>query len=239
MHLAHDTIILAGGVGSRLQRVVGDRPKCLAEINGRPFLAYLLDFLAGAGISKVILSTGYKADQIAQTFGTNYESIQLDYAREEMPLGTGGGLKRALRLSEQDHVLIFNGDSFTALDLGDYLGWFDSAHMKLGLALTWVEDCSRYGRVNCGDRGEVLEFLEKESDSGGGWINAGIYLLHRRMLDDFPDDAPFSLERDVFPKCLGRGAYGKKYRASFIDIGTPSSYEEASRFFSTLSTTNP
>ena len=89
--------ILAGGLGTRLRPVLADRPKVLAEINGRPFLACLLDQLANAGCRSVILCTGYLGEQIYSAFGESYGSLlRLGYSREERPLGTAGALRLAL-----------------------------------------------------------------------------------------------------------------------------------------------
>ncbi len=231
MALALDTIILAGGLGSRLRAVVGDRPKCLALIHGRPFLSYLLDHLAEAGLTDVILSTGYLAEQVEQAFHNRHGAIALRYSRETAPLGTGGGVRRALGLCRQSRLLVINGDSFFGLDWPGFFAWFDPARMKLGMALAWIDDCRRYGQVEIAEDGEVLGFREKSEAASAGWINAGIYLLDRATLEGFAAPETFSLERDYFPKQIGRGFYAQGSRAPFIDIGTPESYRAAEEFF--------
>jgi NDP-sugar pyrophosphorylase family protein len=231
---AFDTVILAGGSGSRLRSVVSDRPKCLAVINGRPFLSHLLDRLAQAGVNDVILSTGHLAGQVESAFGNRHGPVALRYSREETPLGTGGGARRALGGCERDHVLIINGDSFFDFDWRDFLGWFDPATMRLGMVLAWIEDGRRYGQVVLGDDGQVLRFREKNEAAGPGWINAGAYLVKKSALADFPGPEAFSLERDFFPAQIGRGFLGRGYRGRFIDIGTPESYAAAGEFFASL-----
>jgi D-glycero-alpha-D-manno-heptose 1-phosphate guanylyltransferase len=226
-----DTIILAGGVGSRLQGVVADRPKCLAEINGRPFLAYLLDQLERAGICDVILSTGYMAEKVEAAFGARHGSIALRYSREDKPLGTGGGVKQALGLCRHDHVLVLNGDSYFDFDWRDFLGWFDPASMRLAMVLAWMEDGRRFGQVTAGDDGQVLGFREKNEAAKSGWINAGMYMIRRGVLAGFESAENFSLERDFFPVQVGHEFYSRGYRGRFIDIGTPESYRAAQEFF--------
>jgi D-glycero-alpha-D-manno-heptose 1-phosphate guanylyltransferase len=226
-----DTIILAGGVGSRLRSVVSDRPKSLAVINGRSFLSYLLDQLARADVKDVILSTGYMADQVEAAFGRQHGPIALRYSCEEIPLGTGGGVRRALALCRHDHVLVINGDSFFDFDWRDFLGWFDPATMHLGMVLAWIEDCRRFGQVSINDQGQVLRFREKNENAPPGWINAGIYLIERRLLAEFNAPEAFSLERDFFPAQSGHGFQARGYRGRFIDIGTPESYRAAEEFF--------
>jgi NDP-sugar pyrophosphorylase family protein len=231
---AFDTVILAGGAGSRLRSVVSDRPKCLAEINGRPFLSYLLDRLARAGLGEAILSTGYLAEQVEETFGLRYGPIQLHYSREETPLGTGGAVRRALASCANEHVFVINGDSFLDFDWRDFLAWFDPATTRVGMVVAWQDDCRRYGRVEIGGDGRVLAFKEKSETSGAGWINAGICLIERSLLAGFTPGDAFSLERDFFPAQIGRGFYARGVRDRFIDIGTPESYAAAGEFFASV-----
>jgi len=226
-----DTIILAGGIGSRLSGVVSDRPKCLAEINERPFLAYLLDQLERAGIHDVILSAGYMAEKVKAAFGARHGSVALRYSREEKPLGTGGGVKRALGLCRHDYVLVLNGDSYFDFDWRDFLGWFDPAAMRLAMVLAWMEDGRRFGQVTIGDDGQVVRFQEKNEAANAGWINAGIYMIRREVLAQFVAGENFSLERDFFPARIGCGFFARGYHGRFIDIGTPESYHAAEEFF--------
>jgi D-glycero-alpha-D-manno-heptose 1-phosphate guanylyltransferase len=226
-----DTIILAGGIGSRLRSVVHDRPKCLAVINGRPFLSYLLDQLSAAGVGEAILSTGYMAEQVELAFGDRHGALSLRYSREDSPLGTGGAVKRTLEQCRHDHLLIINGDSFLAFDWSDFFRWFDPAAMRLGMALAWTEDGRRYGQVIAGEDGQVLRFQEKNEAAQAGWINAGIYLIAKSALAAFSSPEAFSLERDFFPAQMGCGFYARGYRGKFIDIGTPESYRAAEVFF--------
>jgi NDP-sugar pyrophosphorylase family protein len=229
--LSFDTIILAGGIGSRLRGVVADRPKCLAEIHGRPFLAYLLDQLERAEVRDVVLSTGYLAEKVEAAFGARHGSIALRYSREDKPLGTGGGVRRALSLCRQEHVLVLNGDSYFDFDWRDFFGWFDPATMRLAMVLAWREDGRRFGQVTAGEDGRVLGFQEKNETAGPGWINAGAYLVRREVLAEFAAGESFSLERDFFPAQLGREFFARGYRGRFIDIGTPESYRAAEEFF--------
>jgi D-glycero-alpha-D-manno-heptose 1-phosphate guanylyltransferase len=228
---AFDTVILAGGVGSRLQSAVSDRPKCLAEINRRPFLSYLLDQLGRATIPNVILSTGHMAKQVEETFGLRYGPIQLHYSREETPLGTGGAVRRALASCAQDHVLVINGDSFLDFNCRDFFTWFDPDTMRVGMVAAWQDDCRRYGQIETGEDGQVFAFKEKNKAAGAGWINAGIYLIERSLLAGFTTEEKFSLERDFFPAQIGHGFYAQGFRNRFIDIGTPESYAAAGEFF--------
>ena len=204
-------VVLAGGLGTRLRSVIADRPKVLAEVAGRPFLAHLLDQLAEAGLRSAVLCTGYKAEAVAAQFGTSYRGMGLTYSQETSPLGTAGALRQARPYLRSDPVLVLNGDSYCAADVEAFWAWHEQGPGVASLLLTEVADTGRYGRVELDDRGEVLAFHEKAAVSGPGWINAGMYLLGRELLESIQAGRPVSLEREVFPGWVGRGLRG--YRA--------------------------
>lgn len=225
-------VILVGGRGTRLRPVLPDRPKVLARVLGRPFLTYLLEQLAQAGVGQVVLCTGYLGEQVRQEMGDKYGSLNLEYSWEEEPLGTGGAVRRALAHCASDPVLVMNGDSFIDADLASFYQWFTEKELPAALLLTWVPETSRYGRVMVGEAGLVAGFEEKGAHPGPGWINAGVYLLRRRVLLPFPEGQFFSLERDLLPRWMGKGLHGYPAGSNFIDIGTPESYFLAEQFFS-------
>ncbi|MDJ0765722.1 MAG: nucleotidyltransferase family protein [Myxococcota bacterium] len=226
-----DVAVLAGGLGTRLRKVVADKPKVLAPLDGRPFLAYLLDFLQTAGLEHVILCTGYLGDQVEAVFGNKYNHLYLDYSRETKPLGTAGALEHALPFIETETVLVTNGDSFCNADLSAMWEAHCQRQAKATILLVEVDDTSRYGRVCLGADDEINGFEEKNGSGGPGLVNAGIYLLDRDLLKTIPSGRNTSLERDVFPQWIGRGFYGYQAKGRFIDIGTEASYLTAERFF--------
>lgn len=230
--------ILAGGSGTRLRPVVPDRPKVLAEINGRPFLVYLLDQLIEAGVRDVVLCTGYLGEQVRVMFGDSFGSLRLVYSHEFSPLGTAGALRLALPLFKpglsesnvSDSVLVMNGDSFCEADLRAFWAWHQARAGNATLLLTEVHDTQFYGRVQLNEDGLVLGFDEK-GEAGAGWVNAGVYLITRRFLLTIPSAGPVSLERKMFPSWIGQGLYGYRNQGCFLDIGTPESYSMAEHFF--------
>ncbi len=224
-------VILAGGLGTRLRPVIGDRPKVLAPVSGRPFLAYLLDQLATAGMRKVVLCTGHLGEQIRATFGDSYGGLELRYSHENKPLDTAGALRLALPLLDTDPVLVMNGDSYCQVSLDAFLRWHDERQALASLLLTYVDDTGRYGRVVVDEEGAVRSFEEKSSSGNPGFINAGIYLLSQEVLKSIPAHRAVSLEHEVFPSWIGRGLYGYTGGGVFLDIGTPESYAAAQRFF--------
>lgn len=225
--------ILAGGLGTRLRSVVADRPKVMAEVRGRPFLAYLLEQLAQAGFKHTVLCTGYLGEQVKATFGDTYSSLHLQYSQESSPLGTAGALQLVLPLFQSEQVLVINGDSFCNANLSDFWAWYHAKKdAEAALLLTQVPDTKRYGRVQVEPSGQVLKFEEKGDTEGAGWINAGIYLLERRLLSTIPKSRAVSLETEMFPDWIGQGLYGYCSQGRFLDIGTPESYAIADNFFS-------
>ena len=226
-----DVIILAGGLGTRLKPAVSDRPKVMATVAGRPFLSILLDQLSMAGFNRVILCTGYMADQVEMEFGPQYMGLSLIYSREKIPLGTGGALGNALPLISSKIVMVMNGDSFIDVDLKLFLQWFIGKNCDAALVLTKMKNTSRYGLIHVAENGLITAFQEKNSMGRSGWINAGVYLLNKEVIRTIPQGRPFSIEQEFFPSLAGRDFYGYCSEAKFTDIGLPESYVAAEEFF--------
>jgi D-glycero-alpha-D-manno-heptose 1-phosphate guanylyltransferase len=218
--------VLCGGQGTRLRSVLSDRPKSMALISGMPFLQLLLDKLRSEEVSDVILGTGYMADKIEGYFGSgNNFGVRIRYSRENEPLGTGGALKLAESIIS-DPVLALNGDSYVEWSLVPMLELFKAKDADIVIVLQAVADVSRYGTVELDHDGRVTKFIEKGSRAGPGLINAGVYLLRKRIVRDLPVGRAISLEREVFPQ-LDRGIYGFISKGLFIDIGVPDDLNRA------------
>jgi D-glycero-alpha-D-manno-heptose 1-phosphate guanylyltransferase len=217
-------LILAGGFGTRLRSVVSDRPKVLADVNGRPFLTYLLDSLDAAGLHSVTLLTGYLSSMVEETIGYRYGNVQIGYSVEIEPLGTGGAIRAAARVIACEQLLVLNGDTF-----------FDVSYRQLAqetpavsdlMACRRVEDVGRYGAVQLDASGRVVALAEKGAQ-GPGLINGGIYVLHRESIAAWPEPM-FSIETDYFPKRLAaEHLYGLACEGAFIDIGVPDDLKRA------------
>src|SRR4051812_33523420 len=224
--------ILAGGLGTRLRPAVADRPKGLAPVGGRPYLTYVLDQLAAALVRDVVLLTGHGAGRVRDALGDAYGTLRLTYSAEPAPLGTAGALRLALPHLKSPTVLLLNGDSYCDVDLGA----FPPAHRGgVSMVLARVPDASRFGRVRARRDGRIILFEEKGAAGGPGWVNAGIYLLDRSLIEEIPAGRPASLERDLLPAWVAaRRARGFPCGGRFLDIGTPQSYAEAEDFFGAL-----
>jgi D-glycero-alpha-D-manno-heptose 1-phosphate guanylyltransferase len=230
-----EAIILAGGFGTRLQKILGEIPKSMAPVAGRPFLEYLLDYLILNGANKFVLSVGYRSEVIIEHFGSAYRGVEIDYAVEEEPLGTGGGIKLALGKCHDDHVLALNGDTLFLADLKDFYSKHLSYHPKISIALREVEDISRYGSVRINDDFILTAFGEKSAQRFEGLINAGIYCISREWFMANSLSGAFSLETDCLAKWYKQGILaGFLYNAYFLDIGIPEDYQRAQHEFEKL-----
>lgn len=232
-------VILAGGLGSRLRSVIENQPKVLAEVSRNPFLKYLLDQLIAWHIKDVVLCTGHLGEQIEARFGTDYQGLRLRYSRESTPLGTAGALRLALPSIRSDIVLVLNGDSYCAVDFAEF--WRQHCARKATATLLLVNnpDTRRFGSVQIAADRRILQFEEKKESSKPGWINAGIYLLARDLLQSIPTAKPVSLEQEIFPTWIGEDFYGHLAAGPFLDIGTPESYALADQFFAELTAPSP
>ena len=222
-------IVLAGGLGTRLSGLTSDIPKPMAKVGARPFLEYLLDYLVEQGAEQVVLAVSHKWEVIRNHFGDIYRGISLKYSVEDEPLGTGGAIRQALETIPDNEVVVLNGDTLFHVDLAALADVHHRDKTLLTIALKQVTDCGRFGRVKLSDNGVITEFMEK-STNGSGWINGGIYMLHRRLLDDFPMPVKFSFEQDLLEPNIARICpVAFQSSAYFIDMGVPEDYERAQR----------
>jgi len=221
-----EAVLLVGGLGTRLRNVIGDLPKPLAPVGGRPFLAWMLDALAGQGFGRVILATGYRGDQVEATLGTNWRGMTLEYSREPQPLGTGGAIALAARRISADAFFVMNGDTWLRLDYAEFDTQARESDARLGIALTRVDDVGRYGSIRT-QGGRVAGFVEKGS-TGPGYINAGVYWVRRDLLPEFPRDEQFSFETQLLVPLVAReSVFAYTDTSGFIDIGVPEDYARA------------
>jgi len=218
-----EVIVLAGGRGTRLRSVVADVPKPLAQVAGRPFLGYLLDFYADAGFARAILSTGYMADAIADFADDHWHGMEIVHAIEPASLGTGGAVKFAARHLLGDSAFIVNGDTWLAYDPADLQAFTLDAGSWLGIALAQVPDVARYGAVRT--EGAKVTAFEEKGRSGPGWINGGVYFATAAALSHLPATDVFSFETELLRPFAQVGQLAAYCQTrEFIDIGVPEDY---------------
>jgi D-glycero-alpha-D-manno-heptose 1-phosphate guanylyltransferase len=218
-----EAIVLAGGLGTRLRSVVSDLPKPMAPIGDKPFLEYILRYLQKNGVTRAILSVGYKWETIKGYFGDNFDGIELIYSVEDEPLGTGGAIKKAISQVVSEKVYIINGDTFFDVDLKS-LTLKDSS--KLMLSLKHMEKFDRYGCVESDENSLVTAFTEKGYREIGN-INGGIYLASRDIFDGFNLESIFSFEEFMQHNFKDLKISSTVFENYFIDIGIPEDYEKA------------
>ena len=230
-----ECIVLAGGQGTRLRTIVGDLPKPMADIAGRPFLWWLMTRLTQQGVGRVIFSVGYRAEVIEDYFGTTFGGMEIAYAVEKERLGTGGAIKYALEKARAPQVIVLNGDSYADVSLPGLLAKFDSANTDLAVAVAYRNDGDRYGSVMIEEATDTITgFVEKKGPSAG-YINVGAYCLRRDLFLKYSTPLSFSFERDFLPKQLGAiKPLALKGVRAFIDIGVPEDYALARTLIPTL-----
>jgi D-glycero-alpha-D-manno-heptose 1-phosphate guanylyltransferase len=224
-----DTIVLAGGRGTRLHSVVKDRQKVVALVDGRPFLDIIVETLKSSGVTaRLIFAAGHMAEQVVELYKDRPDlPFEVDFSIEKELLGTGGGIKKALGLTGTENVFVLNGDSFVDVDLVELSEKHAERDAMLTMTIVRVEDAGRFGRVTFDGSGRVVAFEEKKNDGQGGYINAGVYVVNRKVFDGVAADTVISLERDIMPALLPKGVYAFEAKGKFIDIGTPESYNSA------------
>ena len=227
-----DVVILCGGIGSRLAKVVNDRPKPMAEINRQPFLDILIDYFCGFGLRRFVLCTGYMSKLIQNHYNQKKGSLEFVVSDEQTALGTAGSIKNAERFIQSEPFLVTNGDSFCSVDLAEFYDFHLSRRALMSMVVVESEDTTSSGLVtlNCSQR--ITSFEEKKPQSQTGYINAGIYLFRKKFLSLIPENTRYSLEYDLFPRVNNQDSFAFVCREELIDIGTPERYEWARGFFS-------
>jgi len=238
-------VVLVGGEGTRLRPLTLTRPKPALRLVDRPFVRFMVDWLAGHGVDEVVMACGFRAELLREALGEGDGGggPRIDYVEEPEPLGTAGPLRLAGDWGLlSDRFLALNGDVLSDLDLGALIAAHETSGATATLALHPVPDPTGYGLVRRDGGpgepgrspstagGEVREFLEKPEPGAidTDEVNAGAYVLERSVLDLVPGGRAVSIEREVFPQLVGRGLYGQRLEGYWMDIGTPERYLQAS-----------
>jgi mannose-1-phosphate guanylyltransferase len=226
-----NAVILVGGEGTRLRPLTFTTPKSMLPVAGRPIIERVVRWLASYGVDQAVLSLGYRPDAFRAAFPEGQcAHVRLAYAVEPEPLGTAGGIAFAARQAGLDETfLVVNGDVLTDLDLGQLITLHQDRAAAATIALTPVDDPSRYGVVPTDDRSRVTAFIEKPArdEAPTNLINAGTYVLEPEVLDLIPPGRAVSIERESFPALVANGeVYALGSDAEWIDAGTPATYLE-------------
>ena len=226
-----DVLILAGGFGTRLQPVVPDLPKPLADVVNRPFVQHLIEVVEAYQFRSITLCTGYKFGSFNSMIKSRNEKIE--FSVEDKPMGTAGALRLAFdrrksrKLLCSDPVLVMNGDSICDANLGRFVNWFNSTKFSVGLITVRSDDTSGSGSIEIDQDNRKIRYNEKLETAESGWINAGVYCINHEVFEIIPVDRYVSLEREIFP-ALSKDQLGAWTECeTLIDIGTPDNYHLA------------
>lgn len=225
-----DCIILAGGFGTRLQSVVNDKPKCLADINGKPFLYYICKHLAHFHFCKVVFAVGYMKDMVKDYVMSHRDEFKFafDFAEEEEPLGTGGAIMNALPYCDTEDFFVVNGDTFFDVNIDEMSVFQQNQMADCTVALKPMQNADRYGLVDLDPTTQAIRGFREKQEGSSGLINGGVYCLFRPSFLNIPFPKVFSFEKDYLEKMLTeRDLYGMVQDKYFIDIGVPEDYRRA------------
>ena len=225
-----EAIVLAGGLGTRLRAAVPDLPKPMAPVGGRPFLEHLLDYWVRQGVTRFVLAVGYKREAVAAHFGPAHRGVPVNYAIEDQPRGTGGGLLLArASLAAAGSFLVLNGDTFFEVSLEALQKFHVANRADATLALFRSPQQGRYTGIRIDQAGRILSLAS--AGERGQPANGGVYIMERGLLDGghWQTSAPLSLEEDILRDALAgeKRLFGLECSGRFIDIGVPEDYARA------------
>lgn len=218
-------LILAGGLGTRLGSITKHTPKPIVKIKNKPFLQYQLELLKKNNLRECILSVGYLSEKIIKFFGNGKKfGINIRYSIEKEQLGTGGAIRKAVSKVNNDFI-VMNGDTFLEVDFHDVIRFHEKNNADLTMVLTHVKDTSRYTKILLDKNFRIKRMMEDSASKG--FINAGIYIINKKMIDWKQLPNKFSLEKDLLPNLIKtKKVFGYIYKGYFIDIGIPTSLKK-------------
>lgn len=226
-----EAIILAGGLGTRLQHLVPDLPKALAPINGRPFLEYMLEYLIAQKVEHFIFAVSHKKEELKKYLSINYPQLKISYAEEETPLGTGGAILNAIDLVKSNAFFVFNADTYFPIDINSLELFAIEHHFQICIASKHMVKPYRYGTIQFNSDNRITGFCEKATIEEG-YINGGIYYIRKEIFDSYSKNKAFSFEKDLLEIKLNTLNIGTIiFNDFFIDIGVEHDYFEAQNLF--------
>ena len=221
-------VVLVGGEGTRLRPLTFLTVKAMVPVLNRPFIEYIIRQLSRHNITEIVLAIGYKPDRITEYFSNEKQlRARLAYSIETQPLGTAGAVKNAEPYID-GRIFAMNGDIFTDIDFTEMLMFHKDKRAKVTIALTQVEDATRFGVVELDSQNRVTRFIEKprREEATSNMINAGVYVIERDIIKRIPEGKRCMFEHDIFPSLLqdGEPVFGYTTKGYWMDMGTPEKY---------------
>ena len=225
-----DAVILCGGLGKRLRSVESEKPKVMVEVAQKPFLDLVIEEYKKQGVHRVILCTGYKADDVEEYYRKNSMGLTIEFSREKEPLGTGGAIKNARNLIKSNPFFVQNGDAFCRVDFKKLVQYHNDKKSITTLVVAQAQDSQDFGTIILDESNRIKNFLEKTGQPSNH-LNAGIYCFDQKVFSKMPDKANFSMEYDVFSGLTKENFFGFVIEEKFWDIGTPDRYDAVKEIF--------
>ena len=216
-------IILCGGLGTRLKEVVNNVPKPMAPIGSRPFLELKLEQLSNYDVDKVVLATGYKEELIEEYFGSTFKGIKIEYSKNNLDLGTGGAIKKALNHIDAPEAMVMNGDVYFEIDLDKMYAQHKASNFVMTMAVKPLRNFDRFSYAVV-EGTKMLDFRDKEPVDFG-YINIGCYIVNKGIFDNLDLPKNFTFEADYLVPYVRARPHGVFiYDGYFVDIGIPKDY---------------
>ena len=225
-------VVMAGGEGSRLRPLTSRRPKPLAPIANRPVMHHIVDLLRRHGITEIVATLHYLADEIENYFGDGtHMGVRMSYVVEDTPLGTAGAVKLAEDRLNNDAFVIISGDAMTDIDLTALIAHHRANRNDATIALQRVPNPLEFGVVITDDEGQITRFLEKPSwgEVFSDTINTGIYVLQPEIFEYMEAGGIYDFSKDLFPRMLYEAKRIGGYIISnyWTDVGNLQQYQQA------------
>lgn len=215
-------VIMAGGYGTRLRPLTNVIPKPMVPIINQPIIDYIVRHLKKHGFDDIIITLGYLPEEIMSYLGDGSRyGVKIRYNVEKQPLGTAGSVKAVFDMLKKT-FLVISGDSFTNVNLSRVVD-FHTAHPKaITMVVKELDDVKGFGVVKFDDDNNILSFEEKPQKSNLRFVNTGMYMIEKKILQNIPD-GKYDFSRDFFPKVLDE-MKACVMNEFWSDIGTLSSY---------------
>jgi mannose-1-phosphate guanylyltransferase/phosphomannomutase len=227
-------MILAAGVGSRLDPLTRNVPKPMVPIVNKPVMEHIVELLAKNGFKEIMVNLHYLGDQIKDYFGTGKNwGVKIHYSPEDQLWGDAGSVKRCQDFFDEDTFVVVGGDDLADIEIKKLVRFHEDKKALATIALSLVDDPSEYGIALLNDRGRITRFLEKPKGEVifSNSANTGVYIFDKRVLELIPKGTPYGFGNNLFPLLLEQKTrfYGYLTRSYWKDVGSLKQYQEAHR----------
>ena len=225
-------MILAAGVGSRLDPLTRNVPKPMVPVVNKPVMEHIVEVLARNGFKDIMVNLHYLGDQIQNYFGDGKKwGVKIHYSPEERLWGDAGSVKRCEDFFDDEAFLVVGGDDLADMDLKRLVRFHQDKKAMATISLSLVDDPSEYGIALLNERGKITRFLEKPKGEVifSNSANTGVYVFNRDVLDLIPKGTPYGFGHNLFPMLLEQRArfFGYLTSSYWKDVGNLKQYQEA------------